>query len=236
MTIVAGLDGTRKGWVCVVFDGTKVEGFGVRTFAKALEVLAGVGFIAVDMSIGFRDEALPGGRDCERQVRALMPGRASSVFSSPCRAALSYPDDYRQAVVANRASAANGAGLSKQSHAIFRKMLELDAVMTPELQDSVFEVHPEASFAALAAENESCINTSKKKPEGIQQRRRLLEAAGLAVGSLLQNRKIYGAGADDVLDAAVAAWSAYRRAVGSARCVPEIPPLDARGLRMEIWI
>ena len=40
---------------------------------------------------------------------------------------------------------------------------------------------------------------------------------------------------DDVLDAYVLARTAYRIASGQARCLPDAPPLDSRGLRMEIW-
>ena len=42
------------------------------------------------------------------------------------------------------------------------------------------------------------------------------------------------AGLDDLLDAVAAAWSAQRVAEGSAQRLPDTPPTDARGLRMEI--
>jgi predicted RNase H-like nuclease len=41
--------------------------------------------------------------------------------------------------------------------------------------------------------------------------------------------------ADDVLDAYVLTRTAYRIATGQACCLPPQPPLDERGLRMEIW-
>ncbi len=39
---------------------------------------------------------------------------------------------------------------------------------------------------------------------------------------------------DDLLDACAAAWTAGRVAKGAAERLPETPPTDARGLRMEI--
>ncbi|MFJ9709402.1 DUF429 domain-containing protein [Streptomyces sp. NPDC101234] len=40
--------------------------------------------------------------------------------------------------------------------------------------------------------------------------------------------------ADDVLDAAVAAWSAHRIALGAAQRIPEPPQRDAEGRAIEI--
>jgi predicted RNase H-like nuclease len=40
---------------------------------------------------------------------------------------------------------------------------------------------------------------------------------------------------DDLLDAAACALAAERILAGRARRVPDDPPRDSRGLRMEIW-
>ncbi len=42
-------------------------------------------------------------------------------------------------------------------------------------------------------------------------------------------------GSDDVLDAYAAAWAALRIAENAARRIPPRPPIDAKGLRMEMW-
>jgi predicted RNase H-like nuclease len=47
-------------------------------------------------------------------------------------------------------------------------------------------------------------------------------------------RMCSGAGADDVLDALVAAWTAWRHARGLSERAPESSELDPRGLRMEM--
>ena len=40
---------------------------------------------------------------------------------------------------------------------------------------------------------------------------------------------------DDVLDAYAVAWTALRIAKKAARRIPPHPPIDAKGLRMEMW-
>lgn len=233
--LVAGMDGTKKGWVCVTFDGDSVSGFGVAHINDALTRLVDATAIAIDVPIGFRDTAEPGGRQCEKLARALMPGRASSVFSSPCRAALA-ETAYPAASAVNRASCEGGRGLSKQSHALFPKMREVDAALTPALQNRVFEVHPEVSFTELARSQGLRITAGKKTLSGRDQRTHLLETAGLRAAALLDRRSAFGAQPDDILDAAVAAWTAHRRLIGKAFSLPADPPLDARGLRMEMWV
>lgn len=99
-------------------------------------------------------------------------------------------------------------GLSTQSHALCPKIREVDACVTEPLP-------------------------SKKTWNGIALRLRLLEGAGIAVGVPL--REVGKASADDVLDAAVAAWSAKRIAGGEAKSLPENAERDERGRQMAIW-
>ena len=85
---VAGIDGTKAGWVVVVRDEHGLAGFEARSIYDVFLGLADAAFVAIDMPIGFLDAAAKGGRACEQLARAAMPGRASCVFSSPVRAAL----------------------------------------------------------------------------------------------------------------------------------------------------
>ncbi|MBX9576034.1 MAG: DUF429 domain-containing protein [Caulobacteraceae bacterium] len=234
MIDVAGIDGTKAGWVVVQIVGQDFAIWSAPDIVAALGRLGPNTLVAIDMPIGFPDEARRGGRDCEKLARAAMPGRGSSVFGSPCRAALGAAD-YEEACLVNRASSLDGLALSKQAHALFPKMREIDSAITPELQARVFEVHPELCFATLAASMGTTIRHSKKDPEGFTERWALLVAAGFPVDDLLAVRKHVKAQADDVLDAAVSAWTAVRRAQGSALRHPEVPPRDSRGLLMEMW-
>jgi predicted RNase H-like nuclease len=231
----AGVDGTRYGWVVVVTRSEGLDTFAARRLDEVLERTADCAAVAVDMPIGLLEAAERGGRECERLARAEMPGRASSVFNSPCRAALE-ADDTPTASSLNRASSAHGIGLSAQSVALFPKLREVDGVLTPEIQHRVFEVHPELCFTALA--KAACFDRMLRPKSsfiGLLQRVELLKGAGLDVMPLLERSTELKAKEDDVLDAAVAAWTATRRVSGEAQRYPTAPPKDRRGLFMEMW-
>lgn len=102
-----------------------------------------------------------------------------------------------------------GSGISQQSFALRKKIFEVDDWITTTT-DRVVEVHPEVSFAALAGQP---LAEPKSSWAGFQHRRHLLADAGLVLdGDLgLAGRRV---APDDVLDAAVAAWSARRVALG----------------------
>src|SRR5262245_36106610 len=233
-TWVAGADGCKGGWIVVLRD-VELGGVEVRRVAGLAEVLRweqAPRVLGVDIPIGLLDEALPGGRACDRAARALLgPVRASSVFSPPIRAALaaqSYPDACRM----SRASSAHGLGLSRQCFAIAPKIREVDLWLTPALQGRVVEVHPEVSFHELNAGRPPL--ASKKKPEGRRQRIALLEQAwACALDGLIAGRPRPSL-RDDAIDALVACWTAERIQRGEGKVLPARPPLDARGLRMEI--
>ena len=233
--LVAGIDGAKRGWVVVTLDGDSLDAFGVTSITEALERLRTAVAVAIDMPVGLMDCAEPGGRRCEKAARAILGRRASSVFSSPCRAALSAPD-YVAASAANRTSSIHGLGLSKQAHAIFPKIREIDAALDPVLQARVFEVHPEVCFTELARLEGQEMGDNKKSWAGAAQRIALLEGAGMAVSALMSRGRELGAASDDIIDAAVAAWTARRRATGTAHCLPQDPDRDVRGLRMEMWV
>ena len=93
-----------------------------------------------------------------------------------------------------------------------------DRRRTDELSDCairderVIEVHPEVSFRELAHRPLH----SKHRLEGLVERRRLLEEAGLDVPASAPR-----IAEPDLLDAVVAAWSARRYARGEALPLPE---------------
>ncbi len=76
----------------------------------------------------------------------------------------------------------------------------------------------------------------KISAEGRALRLELLARAGLAgIEALLDRFARRDAGPDDVLDAAACALAARDMLAGRATRLPPEPPLDARGLKMEIW-
>lgn len=232
---VAGIDGTKAGWVVVAQDEHGLSAFAAESISDAFLRLADAAFVAIDMPIGFLDAAAKGGRVCEQLARAAMPGRASCVFSSPTRAALS-AGDYPEASAINRLSSPAGLGLSKQSFALFAKMREVDDFLTPERQKVLFEVHPELSFTRLAeAAGVMGRLATKHEFDGLSSRVDLLARVGMDPRGLLKARATLKAKSDDILDATVACWTASRRAAGMAMRYPAAPARDSRGLFMEMW-
>jgi predicted RNase H-like nuclease len=97
------------------------------------------------------------------------------------------------------------------------------------LDPRVVEIHPEVSFRALAGEH---LRWSKKSWNGLLLRRRLLAEADIVLPDVIA--EVQGAVADDVVDAAVVAWSARRIAAGTASSLPD-PPEDSDGRAVAIW-
>ncbi len=231
MKRVAGVDGAKGGWVAIVadLDGKPRE---LRFLEKLEDLVAdpGIALIAIDMPMGFLDRAVQGGRECERAARAAMPGKSASVFSAPCRPALS-ARDYGEALKRNRAGF--GIGLSKQSFNLFPKMRELDAILRKQPRCRIVEAHPELGFARLAG---APVLEPKRKPEGRKRRLELLAANGMkdvADWLDLLPRKLVAP--DDVIDAACVCLAALRVANGRGECLPKRPPKDRFGIEMGIW-
>jgi predicted RNase H-like nuclease len=240
MTMVAGVDGCRAGWLVALRpleSPAKAKLSLFRTFEEVLALGPCVRVIAVDIPIGLPERGGPGGRLCDREARAGLGGRQSAVFAIPSRSAVmceSYPEACRVAELTSDPP----KKVSKQAFNIFAKIREVDLVMTPQLQSRVCEVHPEVAFWALNGKTsleEPKKLKSRPYPAGLALRRRLLAAAGYAPPLLNSNCfSSSDAGPDDVLDAVVNSWSAARIARGEACRFPAHPPRDARELKMEI--
>jgi len=231
---VAGLDGTKAGWVAALWSGpgSAVELRAVKEIAEVLLWPDRPSRIAVDIPIGFLDEAVPGGRECDRLARKRIGARRASVFSPPVRAALA-AKTYEDAKTINRANSSDGIGISKQSYFLFPKMREVDAVMQKAEPDLVHEAHPEVSFAQL--NGALPLSHYKKTAEGRTERIRLLESAKvLGVKDMLAKRSEFAAGPDDVLDAIAVSWTAWRIANGQAIRLPKDQLTDSRSLPMAI--
>src|SRR5205823_6664518 len=202
--LVAGVDGCRGGWIAVLWrgKGTPANPVLCPTFSEILALEAEI--IAVDMPIG-----LPrlSSRDAERAVRLVLGKRKSSVFSVPARAAFAGAD-YGEACAINRLHSEPPRALSKECFHLFPKIREIDALITPRLQDRVFEAHPELAFRMM---NGDPVSFSKKTKEGLALRRLLLDKAGFPIDTMPRGAYLSReAGRDDLLDASALAWVARR--------------------------
>ena len=233
---VLGADGARGGWLTVAWDLS--SGRSVAALLPGLPELLALAparsAIALDMPVGLLDRALPGGRACDRAARQrLGRPRASSVFSPPVRAALR-AQSYADALAINRASSCHRLGLSKQCFHLFAKLREVDAVLSPAVQDRVFEAHSELAFQAM--NDGQVLHPGKATPTGRKLRSDLLKSQGfLGIEAALESARRGSVKTDDILDGFALAWTAARIRCGDATRLPAVPPRDSRGLRMEIW-
>ena len=225
MPVVIGVDGCARGWVFVrLEDGAFASAALHARFADGVGAAGDAAVIGVDMPIGYPfSPARP--RAADVAARAMLGRRASSVFAVPPRAVLTAPD---WATANDRSRARTGRGLSQQSFAIAGKILEVERVAA--LDERVHEVHPEVSFQALAGHP---LAASKRQWNGQTERRALLAGVGIRIPDALD--EVGTAAADDILDAAVAAWSAGRIAAGEAVSLPSPPELDDDGHPIAIW-
>jgi predicted RNase H-like nuclease len=222
--IVAGADGCRTGWVVCRrdADGT-LDLRVVKTLAEACE---GLSILAVDMPIGFVDVPRPP-RACEAEARKLLPGKASSVFPTPCRLALACTTH----VEANATSKRLGVGINQQTFHLFPKMREVDELLrgSAKLRRIVYEAHPELAFARMNGDRP--VLSKKRQPDGYAERRKLLARHGFRP----KIDRLPGAARDDILDAVAVCRTATLIAKGTAARLGPARKRDRYGLPMNIW-
>jgi len=224
---VAGVDGCRAGWVAF-----KVE---LSAHATSVEIVdlsillqerpRDLACVAIDIPIGLLDDP----RACDTAARKLLgQPRGSSVFPAPCRAALG-AQNYAEASSTNRQKAAKG--LTRQAWGIAPKIKQVDDAITSDCQCWAFEVHPEVCFWALNQRHP--MKHNKKTKEGATERIAVLRRVFPEIETHLANRRAR-VGADDLLDAAAAAWTALRWHRNEAECVCT-PEHDEKGLAVTIY-
>lgn len=227
---VAGVDGCPGGWLVVrVTTGPKLRFAGepcvVKTFNELIETTKDCAAVGVDIPIGLSEDQY--WRDADLAARELLGARRNAVFAAPIRAVLgaeSHPD------ACERSERITGKRISIQAYNILDKIEDANSAMKPDLQKRIVEVHPEVCFLAL---NDSKPMAYKKKR--VVGRIERLEALSRWFSDDLANIAAPpGAARDDFLDACAAAWTAARVAREEAERLPQEPPLNARGLRMEI--
>lgn len=245
MTVCAGVDGCKGGWIVVRRGpGTEAEVKVFAAFVKLLEWLGANFIAAVDMPIGLPDRGAPGGRIAERTVRKLLQRRRGSIFSIPSRSAVyaqtgaiakgEYLQAHARASENARQTSDSSAGVSIQAFGIFPKIREIDALLRaePDLSQRLHESHPEIAFRQLNGGSE--MTEGKLTKAGEDQRRQILARWGFSE-DFLRRRKFSKAKADDFLDACAMLAVAERIKAGIAVSHPSPPGLDAFGLPIAIW-
>ncbi|WP_428521765.1 DUF429 domain-containing protein [Roseibium sp.] len=238
-TWVAGVDGCRAGWIAVFRNMSDPKDLKLQLFEHFADLLSfqpELTIIAVDMPIGLPDHLGPDGRGAEKAARKHLGMRQSSVFSVPSRSAV-YEEDYRASCETSLKTSSPPRKVSKQCFYLFPKIREIDGLMTPALEERIYEVHPELAFWRLNEEAEMPLPKkvkSRANPEGLDLRRELLVSKGLPK-DFLDQKPPKGCGRDDLLDAAANSLIAERILNRQAEPFPETYQRDGKGLRMVIW-
>jgi predicted RNase H-like nuclease len=230
--LVAGVDGCPAGWIAALWDGADELTLRLCTsFADVMALPAHI--IAIDMPIGLPQRS---GRPPEREVRARLGERRSSVFAVPAERAV-YCADYPESCRVNLRHSDPPRKVSKQCFHLFPKMREIDALIAPRDQSRIFESHPELAFWVM---NDGTPLSLPKKVKsqpytpGPDLRRDLLRKNGMPVDGISHRYRRRDVGPDDLLDACACTFVAWRILNGRSIRFPADPPLNAKGLRMEI--
>jgi predicted RNase H-like nuclease len=194
-----------------------------NTFVEVLDWRPAFEVIALACNIGLPDKPVHGGRTCDRQARQLLGHpRRGAIFSAPSRLAL-------QATTYEEAAALND-GMSAPQWAMLRRIAEVDAIIAPYWQRTVYEVHPELSFYQL--NDDTPLRYGKHLHRGVAERRALIERRVPMMAGVL-DRRVRGARRHHLVDAAACLWTARRIAGRAVNRLPDDPEWDDIGLRME---
>ena len=228
--LLAGVVPVSAGWLVASakWQGATVAPEEPRVadaFIDILDYKPAYRVIAVFTPIGLLDEPRPKGRSCERDARRVLGvPRASAIASSPPRTALGC-STYEEA------KRASGDHLSPIAWHRFGRTAEVDKVIAPYWQRTVFEVHPELSFFQLGGDRP--LRYPKRTRAGTEEREGMLKSKLPGVERLV-GATIPGISRAQLLDAAACLWTARRIAARAVSRLPEDPEWDSLGLRMEI--
>lgn len=228
----AGIDGCKAGWILTTFDESPAYHI-LRSDEELKEALLEYDKIFIDMPIGLEDETY--NRECDQLLRKKLGAEyASSVFSPPIRPALHAPSY----VEANMQSFEyTEKKLTVQAWNITPKIKVLDAflISQPQLQQKVFESHPELLFMNL---NGGMIYQKKNTKKGLRHRLDLVSNhEPIAADFFREIKEEYRRNEvdeDDIVDSMVLAYAAKQAIEKSIKTIPENPPKDSEGLIMAI--
>ena len=229
----AGIDGCRAGWVVAYREGPDISLAIIANLSDLNDVLKYDAAVMIDMPIGLT--SAEGVRKCDALAREkLRPHRSSSIFGVPARQ-VTRCTDYPEANALSRKLSEKG--ISKQAFYLFPKIRELDDwLLSSERKGHWSECHPEVAFANL--NGGAALVESKKTEAGKQLRLKLLSELGDIKPEIDRALSLYPRKdvlADDLLDALVCLLTAERLPTARQH-IPEIAPVDERGLTMEIVV
>ncbi|MEN9825726.1 MAG: hypothetical protein RI953_1471 [Pseudomonadota bacterium] len=229
---VAGIDGCKAGWICLIRKSPKTVQAVLLASIKEIVTLDPLpDVVLIDIPIG-----LPamGQRRCDAEARQLLGPRRSSIFPSPTRAMLSAHNWHEACAIRQQTE---GLKISLQAWNITAKVREVDTLLqsNSQLRETIHETHPELAFAQWAG---SPMAHPKKTVDGKLARKSLVESFfGQGIFDLIRQQfKRSDVADDDILDAFAALWSAERFSHGKALVLPLNAEKDDTGIVMQIVV
>jgi predicted RNase H-like nuclease len=218
------VDACKSGWIAVILREDTGRVLYLREISELARAIPDAEVVAIDIPIG-----LPtiNRRIADDLARDYVGERRNSVFYVPVREALE-EECFDEAN--RRSRELTGHGISKQSHSLRRKILEVEEWL-PSSPCDVREVHPEVSFRRMLGRP---LTWSKKSWAGMRERLETLKGKNINLEMFADEAGDF-AGVDDMLDAAAAVWSARRILHGDQESLPNPPEIDSLGKRIAIW-
>ena len=226
MTLVAGADVTKGRWVVLVLeDGQFKRALVAEHLIHLRQRLGPVDLVALDIPIGLPEGRRDWPRKADLEAREFVGPRRSSVFLAPPRPCFDTAE-YAEANTLHRKL--TDKGLSKQTWSLRDRILEAEFYVSGN--PNTIEVHPEVCFRAMKRDPLDC---SKHTWNGQTERRRLIAGAGIDLPDHLPDAGKVPS--DDLLDAAAAAWTAWRVVRGEAEVLPSSAAGCDTSRRGAIW-
>jgi len=232
MKKIAGIDGSKGGWVCVSGYENNYKELKFEKLKEFNDIKSkNFNLVLVDIPIGLDIDLKKGGRIVDKLARKELLTNKSSIFNAPSRLVLE-AKNYEEA---NKINKNKGMGLSKQSWNLVKKIKEVDEFIKNSNKTIIFESHPEIIFQVMKKDK---VSTKKKNDEGIIERRNLLEKNGFnkvfLEKNLLAKDSFYKK--DDFIDACSLFWSANRVITKTEVKIPNDIFLDSEGIIMQIKV
>ena len=220
--MLAGVEPCATGWLVV---SAKLQGVSmfpepahvVTSFNSILDSRPRYEFVALHCPVGLPEAGASGGRQCDREARALLGAdRASAILSPPDRTRLD-DDDV--------------SDLGADVRSLLAHIREVNECIASYHQRMVAEVNPELGFYQL--NDGVALVHGRGEPEGIDERLAILHARMPGLERVLDELP-RDVSLGTVLDACADLWTARRIAARAVVRLPESPEWSEAGLKMEL--
>lgn len=189
------------------------------SFSEILSETPTFSIVVVYAPIGYHEGPDFKIRTCDREARALLGKRSSTIRNAPTRSALA------------EGSKLENSNLDAVSLKLLPRYREVANLMSPYRQRVVYEGNPELSFYQL--NKNSPLRWSKNKENGAVERLLLLEGKIPNINSIIEE-SAKTIKSTHLLDAIALLWTARRVYGHAAQRIPSEGEWDSEGLRVEI--